>query len=185
MMNPIVLALIATLVILPEGFGQSRRGQMPERTQPAKAVDDYGLPEPEDINPRKLLAEALSGPLEGFELNKHLSTGNPDDHLLLMTRGDDIRIVCWSERFGEHPIALPASPGTFVVRDTKGDRIDTLEVTEGPVIVNLIRKPRIIEPRTENPKLLIALAAERVSRYQRVEGPTLLELRDDFWFGAH
>lgn len=171
----ILLALLF-LGSVTESHAQRRQTRSPERAQPATEAVEAAR----QVPPEQLLAEALEGPLQGYRFNKRLATDRPEDHLLLLVKGNAVAAVAWTTDVGQVTALLPTSPGVVEVLDCRGEQMGTTAVSENTLELPLTREPIIYRPMARNPVLELAAAAQRVAANLTTAGPNRLELSCQF-----
>ena len=112
-----------------------------------------------DPKPAYLAVKTLVQQLRGFRVNKRLLLRNPDDYLLLLTRGAEIRLVAWTTD-AAHAVTIPASPGRFSVTGYTGALRPTLTAGWTGLALSLDDSPQYLAPVTTNALLRVAAAWE-------------------------
>jgi polysaccharide biosynthesis protein PslG len=134
-----------------------------------------GAASPFHSKPAYLAAQTLIHFLDGFRFNKRLSVENPDDYLLLFTKGDEVRLAAWTTA-SQHTAVLPASPGQFELTSFTGEKLPALAADRHGLSVTLTRSPRYLMPVRANPLLTVAAAWQRLPPEIVVRAPGVLPL---------
>ncbi|HXJ95547.1 MAG TPA: cellulase family glycosylhydrolase [Terriglobia bacterium] len=125
--------------------------------------------------PAYLAAQTLTHFLDGFQFNKRLTLENPDDYLLLFTKGDEVRLAAWTTA-SQHTAVLPASPGQFEVTSFTGEKLPALTANRHGLNITLTRSPRYLLPVQSNPLLAFAAVWQRLPLEIVVRAPGVLPL---------
>jgi len=116
-----------------------------------------------DPKPAYLAARTLTTVLKGFRFNKRLAVGPPDDvHVLLLSRGNDVRLAVWAESPEPRDVILPASPGRFRVTAHTGRKLPDVAAGAEGLKIRLTDAPIYLAPGKPNDLLRVAAAWERV-----------------------
>lgn len=115
-----------------------------------------------DPKPAYRAARALTSFLDGFRFSKRLATGNPQDHVLLFSRGDEVRLAAWTAADEPRPVTIPAGPGTFRAMDHRGEPRPPLAAGAAGLTVTLNSAPQYLTPEGPNDLLRVAAAWDRV-----------------------
>jgi len=115
-------------------------------------------------------AQTLTKALAGFRFNKRLHLGNDEDHVLLWTRENDVRLTVWTLAKSLHVVTIPASPGTFSAVGHTGDALPPLTADDGGLTVTLTDAPQYLTPLAPNDRLRLAAAWQRAPLDVVVEG---------------
>lgn len=113
-----------------------------------------------DPKPAWHAARTFTATLRGFRYNKRLAIGVPDDHVLLFTKGDEVRLVVWTTSKKAHALVLPASPGRFRDVSHLGVERAPVEATAAGLAVTAERGPHYLIPEAANEALRVAAAWE-------------------------
>ena len=105
-------------------------------------------------------AETLTSNLSGFVFNKRLDVRNPDDYVLLFSRGNDVRLVVWTTSSQKHPVRIPASDGTFRLVNVTGGVHGFGQSTSGTLTIDATEDPVYVIPSQPNDLLSVAAAWE-------------------------
>lgn len=134
----------------------------------------------ESTVPEEVVANAMRGALEGFRFNKRLSVPDEKDHLLLFSRGQDVRIVAWTT--GEEGRSVPVMVGNPQLHELsfRGERLDPLPVQNGRALIPLKKTPVFYAPPEPDPYLMLAAAAEAPPAIITVKGPAEVEVKAVF-----
>lgn len=168
-------------VLAGQLHAQSRAGAVRSRT-PAGTDQGVGLGEPpERIDSAALLAKALAGPLATFRLSKELALEDPSDRALLFRRGEDLRLVIWTNGIGRRFVEVPSSPGELASFSVDGESLGSVPVDQSPAVVPISREPVIYAANRANQLLTIAAFAELVEAKRQVSGPQEVDLSVAFF----
>jgi polysaccharide biosynthesis protein PslG len=118
-----------------------------------------------DAKPVYLAAKTLTKQLRGYRFNKRLSLVDPEDYLLLFTKGDDandVKLVAWTTAATSRPSRLPASPGAFAVTSHTGVPLADLVADDTGMILTLTDAPQYLAPLGRNELLHVAAAWDRL-----------------------
>lgn len=115
-----------------------------------------------DPKPAYLAAKTLTRLLEGFRYNKRLAVGTAEEHVLLFTRGADVRLAAWTTAAEPREIALPASPGRFALTAHTGERLAPHTAGARGLQLVLGDAPQYLVPEGANELLRLAAAWERL-----------------------
>ena len=122
------------------------------------------------VKPAYRAAGALTRFLNGFRFNKRLALDQPADHLLLFTRGTDIRLAAWTSG-SPHSVTVPASAGRFDATGLEGQTRVPLEAGRGGLKLQLSSAPQYLAPEQPNRLLEVAAAWERLPLEIAVRAP--------------
>jgi hypothetical protein len=129
--------------------------------------------------PAYLAMKTLTQQLGGFSYNKRLALESPQDYCLLFSKGDDVRLACWTT--GErHAAVLPASRGDFVLVEGASDRTTTASADASGLSVTLTDIVTYVMPKDKNDLLRAAAACDRVPLESTQQGPSELRLSYSF-----
>lgn len=112
-------------------------------------------------------ARTLTAALAGFRYSKRLDVGSPDDHVLLFTRGDDVRLAAWTTG-KPHSVTVPASPGRFQATAHTGEALPGLSADERGLAVALTDAPQYLAPEQSNALLRVAGAWETAPSHRAI-----------------
>lgn len=118
----------------------------------------------------------LTGMLGDFRFNKRLVLENPNDYLLLFTRGDEVRLAAWTTA-PPHQATLPASAGSFQATGVTGESLPALVADRHGLDVMLTNEPQYLAPGESNDLLKVAAAWQRLPEDIEVRSPGELTLR--------
>jgi polysaccharide biosynthesis protein PslG len=137
----------------------------------------FGLVSPPagPVKPAYRAAQNLSRFLNGFRFNKRLSLNQPDDYLLLFTKGTDARLVAWTTG-APHTVTIPASAGRFDATGLEGEALAPLRAGRGSLKLQLNTAPQYLAPEQTNPLLEVAAAWDRLPLEIAVQTPGDLPL---------
>lgn len=137
----------------------------------------FGLvgPPSRPVKPAYRAAETLTHFLNGFRFNKRLSLDQPDDYLLLFTKGTDVRLAAWTAG-SPHSVTIPASAGRFGLTGLEGETLTPLEAGRGGLKLQLSAAPQYLVPQQPNRLLEVAAAWERLPLEIAVRAPGDLPL---------
>jgi hypothetical protein len=115
-----------------------------------------------DPKPAYFAARTLTRILKGLRFNKRLVAGNPTVHLLLFSRGREVRIAAWTTETGGVDVTIPVSPGPFEVTDHLGKTLDRVTAQGDGLKIRLGDAPIYLQPLRANAALETAAAWERL-----------------------
>ena len=114
-----------------------------------------------DPKPAYLAGRTLATVLAGFQFNKRLALSDPDDHVLLFSKGDQVRLAAWTTSATTRPAVIPAGPGKFAVTGHTGETLPPLTADKNGLPVELTDAPKYLVPEAPNDLLRIAAAWQR------------------------
>ncbi len=109
-----------------------------------------------DPKPAYLAARQLTSFLRGHRFNKRLQVGGAGNHVLLFSKGRDVRVVAWTTSAEPQQVTLPASPGVLEVTDHLGRRLDDVQAAGPGAELRLTDAPLYIRPAGRNRVLSLA-----------------------------
>jgi len=112
--------------------------------------------------PAYLAAKTLTSLLNGYHFNKRLMVGGEEDYVLLFSKGNEVRLAAWTTAANNHPVTIPASPGSFQVTGYTGDKIAPLAANTKGLAVTLTDTPQYLVPTQPNEMLRLAADWERL-----------------------
>lgn len=121
-------------------------------------------------------AQTLNTTLDGFQFNKRLAVGRPDDYVLLFSQGNQVKLAVWTTAQSSHTIVIPASPGSVRAIDFLGQNRKQLNVTSQGLSLSLTDAPQYLIPANPNALLQLASAWETVPLEQVVSGSQTIDL---------
>ncbi len=125
----------------------------------------------ERVPPEEVVANAMRGALEGFRFNKRLSVPGENDHLLLFSHGQDVRLVAWTTGPEGRSVPVMVSNPYLHVLSFRGERLDQLPVTDEQAWIPLQKEPVFYAPPQPDPYLMLTASAEAPPSVMTVEGP--------------
>lgn len=128
-----------------------------------------------DPKPAYLAARAFTSTLRGFGFNKRLWTGDPNDYLMLFSKGDEVRLAAWTTGRGPYRISIPASAGAFRVINHLGEAMSPLDANGDTLEIEVSDSVRYVVPEKTNDLLRIAAAWERAPKEIVVRGPATVQ----------
>jgi hypothetical protein len=115
-----------------------------------------------DPKPAYMAAKTLTTVLGGFRFNKRLAVGGAEDHVLLFSKGDEVRLAAWTSAKDPHTVLLPASPGGFTATGHTGQALAGLAADKEGLKVTLTDAPQYLAHESQNDLLRLAAAWDRL-----------------------
>jgi len=109
--------------------------------------------------PAYLAAKTLTTVLRGFEFDKRLALGRPDDYALLFRKGDEMRLAVWTTAATPRQSRIRSGPGELDVMSHTGERGKTILADENGLAFTLTQAPQYLIVRKSDPLLGSAPAA--------------------------
>jgi hypothetical protein len=106
--------------------------------------------------------QSITTLLNGFRFDKRLSVSGPEDYVLLFKKGDNVRLAAWSTSPRKRKVAIPASPGRFLVTGSSGKPLPTLTAGRRGLSMVLTNSPQFLMPEKPNELLQVAAGWERL-----------------------
>lgn len=106
-------------------------------------------------------AKTLTTFLSGFQYNKRLAVGGPEEYVLLWTKGDQVRLSAWTGAGPPREVVLPASPGRFDVVGHTGESLPACTANADGLKLTLTDAPQYLVPAGPNEALRLAAAWDR------------------------
>jgi hypothetical protein len=111
-----------------------------------------------DPKPAYRAAKTLTTLLAGFQFNKRLAVGGPEEYVLLFTGGDQVRLAAWTTAPESREVLIPASPGRFRVTGHTGEQCATRTADVQGLKLSLTDAPQYLVPEKSNDVLRVAAA---------------------------
>jgi hypothetical protein len=111
-----------------------------------------------DPKPAYRAAKTLTTLLAGFQFNKRLAVGGPEDYVLLFARGEQVRLAAWTTAPETREVLIPASPGRFRITGHTGEQCATRTADVQGLKLSLTDAPQYLVPEQSNDVLRVAAA---------------------------
>ena len=129
--------------------------------------------------PAYLAAKTLTSVLQGFQFNKRLALGRPEDYALLFRKGDELRLAVWTTLPQPQPVHIRASPDEFEVITHTGERGESIVAKENGLELTPTHAPQYLIGRKSNPLLRAATAAHPLRARLGLVGDRTLAVQID------
>lgn len=129
-----------------------------------------------EVKPAYRAAQTLNQTLEGFQFNKRLDVGRPDDYVLLFNQGNQVKIAAWTTTQSPHKAIIATSAGSFRTLDYLGQNRKTLNATAQGLSLSLTDAPQYLTPTKANALLQLAAAWETLPLEQIVPGSQTIDV---------
>ncbi|HEV2425449.1 MAG TPA: cellulase family glycosylhydrolase [Terriglobia bacterium] len=120
-------------------------------------------------------ARTLTRMLGDFRFNKRLTLEKPEDHMLLFSKGSEVRLAVWTTG-PPHEAVLPASAGSFQVTGLTGESLAAAVADRRGLTLTLTSQPQYLVPDAPNDLLAVAAAWQRLPTDIEMRKPGVLTL---------
>jgi len=112
-------------------------------TDPRETEHHFGIVSQKDFEPKPayLAIQTLSKTLAGYQFQKRLAAGSPQDYLLVFTDGARQVLAAHTTAPSARQIVIPLPPGSYEVIQHTGERIRTVQVDSKGLSISLSTAP--------------------------------------------
>ncbi|MEP6912897.1 MAG: hypothetical protein ABI923_09095, partial [bacterium] len=94
-----------------------------------------------DPKPAYLAAQTLTTFFGGYQYEKRLQVGGPEDYVLLFRKGGKLRVAAWTTADREHPLVIPLDPGQYTTVGHTGGNTTSITANQNGVPLTLTAAP--------------------------------------------
>jgi hypothetical protein len=94
-----------------------------------------------DPKPAYLAVKTLTTFFAGYQYEKRLDVGGPDDYVLLFRNGVNSRVAAWTTANQEHHLVIPLDPGRYTTTGHTGGNIASITANQNGVPITLTTAP--------------------------------------------
>jgi hypothetical protein len=123
-----------------------------------------------DPKPAYLAARTLTTALDGFQFDKRLATGHPDDYVLLFRQGQRTQLAAWTLAAEPREISIPSDDGRWEAVSHTGENLGTVTAGGGSLKLTVSDAPQYLAATGAN-ALLDQIPAARELRATLIPGP--------------
>jgi hypothetical protein len=99
-----------------------------------------------NAKPAYRAAKTLSSLLNGFKFQSRLPIGGADDYVLLLTKGNEERLVMWTTAAASHTVKIPSAPCRFTVVSHTGETLPAISSDATGFSITLTDAPQYLTP---------------------------------------
>lgn len=124
-----------------------------------------------DPKPSYLAAKTLTTFLAGCKFEKRIDMPSEQDHALLFSKGDELRLAVWTIGGTEHQIHIPSNECPFEITSHLGEALNPLEAKDGHLLVNATDAPQFFVAKGRHNSALANAAPARPLRITFIPTP--------------
>ncbi|MGI9064974.1 MAG: cellulase family glycosylhydrolase [Pyrinomonadaceae bacterium] len=94
-----------------------------------------------DPKPAYLAAKTLTTFFGGYQYEKRLNVGGPDDYVLLFRKGTSLRVAAWTSANREHRLIVPLNAGQYLTVTHTGGNASSVTANQNGVLLTLTAAP--------------------------------------------
>jgi hypothetical protein len=94
-----------------------------------------------DPKPAYLAAKTLTTFFGGYQYEKRLNVGAPDDYVLFFRKGTNLRVAAWTTSNREHPLVVPLDAGQYTTVTHTGGKAASITASQSGVPITLSAAP--------------------------------------------
>ncbi|MDR3109945.1 MAG: hypothetical protein LBU65_09725 [Planctomycetaceae bacterium] len=97
-----------------------------------------------------LAAKTFNETFRGFKFNKRLWVNDPDVHVFLFNKGDEVKLAVWTTSKEPKSVVIPCSPNVFTVVSHTGHKLSELTASgKDGLELNVYSEPRYMTPKKQ------------------------------------
>lgn len=94
-----------------------------------------------DPKPAYFAAKTLTTFFGGYQYDKRLNVGGPDDYVLLFRKGTNLRVAAWTTANREHRLVIPLDAGQYTTVTHSGGSAASVTANQNGVPITLTAAP--------------------------------------------